>query len=175
MEEPRWVPIGKIVRPHGVRGEIKIYPYGETLAFKGKGDEFQVGLSHTGEPCKLTVVNLKTHGKFWVGQFQELISRDEAQKLVGEEIYLPQDLLPPTSEAEYYHYQLIGLTVDTKAGSTIGILRRIFETGGHDVYVVEGTEGQEVLIPAVEDIICHVDLEADRMVVNLPEGLMDAL
>lgn len=174
MEESRWIPVGKIVRAHGIRGDVKIYPYGETLATKKAGDRLYISSFQAEERSRLTIVSLRPHGKYWVGRFQELADRDEVEKIIGEEIFLTEDLLPPTSEGEYYYYQLIGLSVETKTGSKIGILRRIFEAPSHDIYVVEG-EGREVLIPAVEEVICHIDLEEGRMVVDLPEGLMDAL
>jgi 16S rRNA processing protein RimM len=175
VERPRWIPIGKVLRAHGLRGLVKIFPYGETLAWKGPGDHLYAQCKEEERFTQLTVVSLKVHGKFWMGQFEELTSRDEVQGLIGAEIFLTEDLLAPRAEGEYYYYELIGLTVETTGGSRIGILRQILETGSHDVYVVEGRNGQEVLIPAVEQIVHHVDLEAGRMVVELPEGLMDAL
>ena len=80
------------------------------------------------------------------------------------------DRLPPLSEGEYYHFQLIGLSVETKEGEPLGTLSAIFETPGNDVYVVESGE-KELLIPAVEDVICEVDLQSRKLIVDLPEGL----
>lgn len=175
MKGSRWVPIGKLVRPHSIRGALKVYPYGETLASKKRGDNLYVGLPHTQEQVKFTLLDLKPQGKYWVAQFEELTSRDEAQRFAGKEIFLTEDLLPPTEDGEYYHYQLVGLDVFAKAGSRLGILQRILGTGANDIYVIQGEDGREILVPAIEEVILQVDLEAGRMLVDLPEGLADAL
>jgi 16S rRNA processing protein RimM len=73
-------------------------------------------------------------------------------------------------DGEYYQFQLIGLAVETKDGERLGTLRSIFETGGNDVYVVD-CGGKELLVPAIEDVVCEIDLENNRMIVDLPEGL----
>lgn len=172
MKEVHLIPVGKIVRAHGVRGAVKIYPYGESLAGQDAGIKLRVGrLSRSGY-AELTIQRLRGHGKFLVAEFEELTSMDEAEELIGEEVFLSEDQLPPTEEGEYYYYQLIGLSVETKEGKRIGTLRGIIETGGNDVYSVEH-EGKEVLIPAVEEIICEIDLGRGLIVVDPPEGLID--
>lgn len=174
MEKPCLIPVGKIVRTHGVRGAVKVYAYGESLAVQKAGAKLFLRLPAGAEKSQLTVLSLKAHGRLWMVQFEELTDIDEAQSVVGEEIFLPEDSLPPTSEGEYYHYQLIGLTVETTDGKEIGVLRGIIETGSNDVYLIKREE-KEVLIPAVDEIIRRIDLERGRMVVDPPDGLIDDL
>lgn len=171
MEPASLVPVGKITRTHGIRGALKIYPYGESLAAKAAGEKFFL---RPGEKASfaVTLIELRVQGKMLVCRFEELTDINGAQPFVGEEIFLPEDRIPPASEGEFYHYQLIGLDVETRDGQWLGVLRRIIETRSNDVYVVEG-EGREILIPAIEDVIHEVDLEGKRMVVELPEGLVD--
>jgi len=174
MEEPRLVPVGKIARTHGIRGGVKIYAYGESLRMQRAGAKlFLHPASRTGR-SELTLVRISPQGKFLLAQFDELTSIDLAQELTGEELFLPQDCLPPPTDDEYYHYQLIGLRVETTEGKEVGTLRGIIETSGNDVYVVE-REGKEVLIPAVAEVISQVDLDRGRMVIDPPEGLIDDL
>lgn len=175
MEEPRLIPVGKISRVHGVRGTVKIYPYGESLAQQQAGDKlYLLDSVQGGEETTLTLVSLRPQGKLWIGQFREILSIDEAQKIVGEEVHLPRDRLSPASEGEYYYYQLIGLKVETTKGSFLGTLTAIIETGSNDVYVVD-RQGKEVLIPALEDVVVEVDLTRGQMIVDPPEGLIDDL
>jgi len=175
MKELRLIPVGKIARTHGVRGAVKIYPYGESLALQEPGDKLILQpAAGTLKRHDLTLLSLKPHGKFLLVQLEELTSMEEAQAVMGEEVFLPEDRLPPTEEGEYYHYQLIGLRVETVEGKPVGILRGIIETGGNDVYSVE-SEGREILIPAVDEIIAEVDLERGRIVIDPPEGLIDDL
>jgi 16S rRNA processing protein RimM len=95
---------------------------------------------------------------------------NQAQALTGKDLFIDKDRLPRLPPGEYYHFQLIGLSVETKEGKPLGTLRAVFETGGHDVYVVE-KGGKELLIPAIEQVIGEVDLLNGKLVVDLPEGL----
>ena len=175
MKESRLIPVGKIARTHGVRGAVKIYPYGESLALQGPGDKLIVEpAASTRKRYDLTLLSLKPHGRFLLVQFEEITSMDAAQAILREEVFLPEDRLPPPEEGEYYYYQLIGLRVETVKGEPVGILRSIIETGANDVYSVE-SEGREILIPAVDEIIIEVDLEGGRIVIDPPEGLIDDL
>jgi len=175
MEESCLIPVGKIGRAHGVRGAVKIYPYGESLAEQQAGDRLYLqGSVAGGEEIALTILSIRPQGKLWIGQFHEITGIDEARKLVGEELFLPKDRLSPASEGEYYHYQLIGLKVATTQGSFLGILTAIIETGSNDVYVVD-RKGKEVLIPALVDVVVEVDLTHGQMIIDPPEGLIDDL
>lgn len=171
MKEPHLVPVGKITRTHGIRGALKVYSYGDTLVECEPGDVLTIGAP--GQPqIEITIRAIQPHkAHVLIASFEGMEDIDSAASLVGKEICLPEDRLPPLGEGEYYHYQLIGLSVRTKRGDRIGILTGIIETGGNDVYAVQGQEG-EVLIPAIEDVIVEVDLEAGIMVVDPPEGLI---
>lgn len=170
----RLVPVARIVRTHGVRGALKVHPYGETLA------EATAGLTCYAEPppsCNrltLTLSRIRTQGRHLVIEFHEISTMEAAQTVIGSELLLPEDMLPPPSEGEYYHYQLLGLRVVTVQREELGSLKNIIETGAHDIYVVE-REGREFLLPAVEEVIVEVDLAKGVIVVDPPPGLLDDL
>lgn len=174
MEESRLVPVGKIVRTHGVRGAVKVLPYGESMALQGAGEKVFLADPPNEMPATLTIVSSKSQGRVLLVYFRGVTNMDEAQGIVGREVLLPEDRLPPTQEDEYYHYQLIGLHVETSRGDSIGVLRGVIETGGTDVYSIDH-DGREFLVPAVEGVIVEVDLQRNRMVIDPPEGLMDGL
>ncbi len=174
MDEPRLIPVGRIARPHGIRGAIKIQAYGETLASMQPGDGFYLRSRSAPGMAALTIGSIRGQGRQWVIEFVGVSDRESAGKLTGEEVFVPEDFIAPLEAGEYYHYQLIGLNVETPEGAKLGVLRSILETGSSDIYVVE-SEGREILVPAIEDVICEVDLENNRMVVDPPEGLIDDL
>ncbi len=157
-----------------MRGALKIYSYGETLGEQAAGDKLFLNPQTRGKNVALTLTTLRPQGKFWIVQFRECSSMEDAQALLGEEVFVPEDRLPPAEEGEYYHFQLLGLEVETLDGKSVGILTAIMETAGNDVYVVDN-QGREVLVPAVEEIVCSVDLELGKMVIDPPEGLLDDL
>lgn len=171
----RLIAVGRIGRVHGVRGALKIYPYGESLGEQIAGSELYLkGDARGGKGTVLTVVDLRRQNRLYIGRFQEIADTEDAEKLVGEDLFLPEERLSPTSEGEYYYFQLIGLRVETRAGRPLGEITGIIETAGNDVYVVR-RQDEEVLIPAVEEVVLEVNLELGLMIVDPPEGLIDDL
>jgi 16S rRNA processing protein RimM len=170
MEKSCLVPIGRVVRTHGIRGAIKIHPYGETLGELAAGEKLFCATEEGVAGRELTLVSLRAQQRVWIGEFVELKDIDQARELAGKDLHVPLERLPALPEGEYYQFQLIGLSVVTKEGEKLGTLRSIFETGGNDVYVVDLGD-RELLVPAIEDVICEIDLENGRIIVDLPEGL----
>lgn len=169
MDTGRWVPVGKIVKAHGVRGGLKILPYGESMAYKNRGDLLFLK-KEDGVFDKITLQKVQSAGRYWIVNVEEVKNRNEAEELVGSELFLPEELLPSLEEGEFFYYQLIGLEVRTSDGHKVGILESIFETPAHDVYVVKDGEG-EILIPAVEDVVLEVNIRGGYLIIDLPDGL----
>lgn len=170
----RLIPVAKIVRTHGVRGALKVHPYGETLAGGAPGFVCYLGERGSHGRTPLTISSLRMQGRHLVIHFDEITGMDEAQAVVGRELLLPEESLPPVEEGEYYHFQLLGLSVVTTEGKGVGTMKNIIETPAHDVYVVE-QEAKEVLIPAVEGVVVEVDLVKGVITVDPPRGLIDDL
>ncbi|MGC9965495.1 MAG: ribosome maturation factor RimM [Syntrophobacteraceae bacterium] len=168
MEKSCLVPVARVLKTHGVRGELKVLPYGETLGAMEAGEK--LFLIEGGEQRQLTIFRLRSQARAWIAEFEEIGSIDEARKLAGKDLLVYKDRLPRLPADEYYHFQLVGLSVVTKEGEPLGTLSAIFQTAGHDVYVVE-SGGKELLIPAIEDVVCEVDLTNAKLIVDLPEGL----
>ena len=80
--------------------------------------------------------------------------------------------LPALPENEYYHRQIIGLAVITSEGNEIGRVTEIMETGSNDVYIVKG-QGKEYLIPAIKDIVTHIDLASGTITITPLHGLLN--
>jgi 16S rRNA processing protein RimM len=170
MDGPRLIPIGRVVKTHGVRGALKVSPYGETLGELEAGEKLWFLESGGGERRQVTLAEIRDGGKALIVRFEEIGDMDRARDLAGKKLFIDEGRLPALPEGEYYHYQLIGLSVLTRDGKDLGTVRAIMETGSNDVYVVE-SDGGEMLLPAIEDVICEVDIEARKITVDLPEGL----
>lgn len=167
MAADRLVAIGKVVGLHGVRGRLKVVPYGKTLEALAGGEEVSARLPD-GSVQGIITVDVRIHKRWGVLLIREARTAKEAQPLVGAEICVPESRLPAPGPDEFYWHQLIGLEVLSVDGRKLGTIRQIIETGSNDVYVVqEGRE--EVLIPALADVIREVNLERGLMVVDLPE------
>lgn len=168
MDKSSRVPVGKVLKAHGVRGEVKVLPYGETLEQMEAGEELY--FVEGGVQSQLTLLGIRVQKRILIVRFGEIENMDQATALSGKDLLIDRDRLPGLPEGEYYHFELIGLSVVTEDGKELGTLKAIFETGGNDVYVVETGSG-ELLVPAIEDVVREVNLESGKLIVDLPEGL----
>ena len=158
--------IGRVLRPHGVRGELLL----ETLTdFPQPLDDVEtVYLGEAAEPHPLDSVRL--HRGQRLIRLKDCSDRDAAEVFRGQLVQIRIEASGPPPPGSYYHHQIIGLAVVTDAGEALGEVTEILETGANDVYVVAGPSG-ELLLPALQSVILHVDLDAKRMTVHLLEGL----
>jgi 16S rRNA processing protein RimM len=162
--------IGKVLRPHGLGGMLRIGSYARS------GNSFrECGVVYLEMPDgalrEYTVQSAKPQRKALLLKLQGLNSVEEAEALRDCGVYARKDTLE-REEDEYFWYELIGLEVYLKNGSRIGTLSRILETGSHDIYVIQ-EENTERFIPAVHEIVEAIDLKNNRMIVNDMEGLLD--
>lgn len=102
---------------------------------------------------------------------EDLSTRDDASSMVGKEVYLPLKYLPKLKKGEYYYHDLIGFEV-IHEDRTLGTVEKIYDLGTQDLFSII-IDGKEVMIPLNSDILKEVDLENDKIVVELPEGLID--
>lgn len=165
--EPRegFVAVGLITRPWGLRGDVKV----ESLTdFPERFDPGAVlwadGAQYQVEQSRIQQGNLYL-------KLTGITSVDDAERLRGLLLEVPESDLHPLEEGDYYHYQLEGLAVQTIAGEPLGIIEDIFEPGAHSVLVVRGERG-EILIPFIDDVIRRVDLAAREIEVELFDGLL---
>ena len=167
--EPRFIAIGRIVRPHGVRGEVAV----EVLTdFPERFDTIEVvflGDSFKAETWQVT--GARWHKARVLLSLRGCEDRTAAEQLRGLLVQVPIEEAMPLPEDEYYPYELIGLDVVTNEGEDLGRVSEVLFTNANDVYVVIGPRGQ-ILLPAIADVIVHVDLDEGQIVVRLIEGLV---
>ncbi len=167
--ELRYLAIGKVIRAHGLRGEISVAVLTEfpdrfdTTEWVYLGDEFEA------TPYRLE--HYRWHQKNILLTLAGVTDRTEAEKLRGQLVQVPLAEAVPLPEGAYYFYQLIGLAVVTTDGEELGSIVDIIETGANDVYVVEKA-GRQILLPAIDEVIQSIDLEGGVMVVQLIDGLI---
>lgn len=156
--------LGKIVKAHGLRGEIKVVLAGETpenLELPGIHLRFADGRL---VPAVLYGCRPVRGGYlFRVKGYSDL---DAVTPLIKAEVVIRSDDLPPLDDDEYYHFQLLGLKVRDISGIYLGELVEILPTGFHDVYCIRGETDEELLLPAVSPFIVNIDIAAGSMVVD---------
>ncbi len=167
--EPLFLAVGKLRRPHGVRGEILL----EVLT--DFPERFQVGAVVYVGPRRvpLTIRSVRPHREMLLVAFEGYPDRDTVGVLRNQLVVVPATEAPPLPEDEIYYHQLLGLQVVTDEGHALGRLVEILETGANEVYIVETAEGKEILLPAIDEVVLGIDLEQGVMTVHLLEGLVD--
>lgn len=171
-EKKSYLAIGKIVGPHGIRGEVKVEPLTDFPERFQPGAQVFLGLQ-TGvtEAAPAQIATARPHQGRWLVQFATVKDRNAAETLRDQFVLIPEENAMPLGEHENYAHDLIGLDVVTADRLALGKLVEILFTPANDVYIVRGESG-ETLIPATRDVIRSVDLPARRMTVELPEGLL---
>lgn len=167
LGEPVFVVVGKLRRPHGVKGETLVSVLTDFPERLQPGTQLFLGEKH--EP--VTIRSRREHNKGLLLAFEEFASREALANVRNAMLYVRSADRPDLEEGEYYHHQLIGLPVVAEDGTQLGRLAEILETGANDVYVVRSEAGRETLLPAIHDVILRVDLKAQRMTVRLLPGL----
>ena len=169
MSRDDYILIGQIKGIHGLHGNMKVAFFTESMDVYGKGVSILIRSPSRPGRC-FTIKAAKPYRKGLLLSVDGISDISMAEMLVGSEIYLEKSLLPEPEEGEYFWFDIIGLSVITQDGETLGKVKSIFPTGSNDVYVVEGN-GEERLIPALESVILSIDLDSCTMIVDLPEGL----
>ncbi len=162
--------VGKVIRPHGLRGLLRITTYSES-----EDSSLQAGTvffkTVLGEIRKHAVISLKAHKNVFLMKLKGLESRDKAEEYKSAEILIEKESLAQKDDAYFWH-ELLGLEVYLEDGKFLGTITQIIPTEGNDIYVVKNGK-REVLIPAVYDVIKEIDLEYKKMTISPNEGLLD--
>ncbi len=166
-----FIAIARIIKERGITGEVIARPLSGPAVQIPAGANVQVSFANSRKEC-LKVRTVRHDRGALLISFYGVSTREHAAEFRQATIEIDRTQLPELAEHEYYHHQIIGLTVVTADGEELGTILGIMETGGADVYIVHG-RGRECLIPAVRDVIENIDLSSGIMTVTPLEGLLD--
>lgn len=170
LQHDDWISIGKIVKPRGLQGEVKV------LSLTDLPDRFdqleQVNIRCAQKTVTLTIEQVRYHQGAVYLVFAGRYSREAIEDLIGGEIQVMQSSAPELPAGVYYHFEILGARVLTDDGRYLGTLADILRTGAHDVYVVQG-ERREYLIPATDEIVRQIDREQRTITIHPLKGLLD--
>jgi 16S rRNA processing protein RimM len=172
--DPEWdrlVLVGRIARPHGIRGHVIVTPETDFVE-----DRFQAGATFWTRSDRgnevLTVNSARLQNGRPVIGFEGFEKIEAVERLAGLELRVPEDSLLPLDAGAYYVHDLVGCAVETISGEAIGEVKSVEGGAGSSVLSVEGRRG-EVLVPLAADICVEVAIEERRIRINPPEGLLE--
>lgn len=167
--------VGAVTSVHGLKGEVKVFPFTDSAdCFKKikqvKAVRPGVRLQEGGRDLK--VESVRFFKNMVIVHFEGTDSPEEAQKLIGFELWVKRLEAPDPGENRVYTADLVGLKAVDENGTEIGTVRDIMEAVGNDLYVVE-REGKEVLIPNVPVFIRNIDFDAGTVTIHVIPGLLN--
>lgn len=167
MEE--MLQVGVITTTHGVRGEVKVFPTTDDV--KRFKDLKQVMLDTGKELLELEITQVKFFKNLVILKFKGIDNINDVEKYKGKGLFVTREHAVKCEEGEFFIADLIGMEVVNEAGSLLGQVVDVIQTGANDVYVV-GAEGKkDLLLPAIRDCIRRVDMEKRQMQVYVLPGL----
>lgn len=173
-ELPEWdsmVLVGRVARPHGIRGDVVVNPETDFVEERfAVGSVMWTRIADIVE--RLTVTRSRLGGRRPVLGFDDAATVSDAERLAGAELRIPEEALVPLAPGAYYLHQLVGCRVETDRGDVVGDVVRVDGGVGASLLVVAGARG-EVLVPFAASVCPVVDITARRIQVVAPEGLLE--
>ena len=166
------VVIARIIKARGIKGEVACN-VGTDFPDRFETLEDVTVWMPNGSRLHLTLEDSWFHQNRVILKFRDYDTMTAAEGLVGGRVVIEDGDLESPEEGEFLERRVVGMDVVTIDGESVGKVTRVMRTGGTDLLVLEGPDRREHLIPFADEICTKVDLEAKRITLNPPSGLLD--
>ena len=163
--------VGRITRPHGLRGQVAVHPETDFVDERFR-EGAQLWMQDDGETRPVTIASFRLQNGRPIVAFDGMTRIEDVEPLAGRELRIPEGSLQPLEPGRYYEHQLVGCVVETSDGTGVGPVIRIEGGAGASRLVIEGQRG-EIQVPMVEGICAEIDIAARRIRIDPPEGLLE--
>tara|TARA_Y100001968_G_scaffold145471_1_gene132932 strand:+ start:196 stop:726 length:531 start_codon:yes stop_codon:yes gene_type:complete len=174
IEKDKWMSIGEIVAPQGLKGDIRIKPSSDfPERFTKPGKRWIQKASELPTEIKLTKGTHIPGKSIYVLSIEGVSNRNSAEELIGWNLVIPVDSRPNLNHDEYHYFDLIGL--EAKRGPEKKIIGYVTDLikGGNDLLEIELVEGKKVLVPFVKEIVPEIEIKEKWLLINPPPGLLE--
>ncbi len=165
---PRFLVIGQVIKPHGIRGEVVVDTHTDNPERFSWLHSVYIGRTN---PKQVVVEGVRYHKSRVLLKLAGYDSRQDAEILRSKWLLVAEEEAIPLEAGEYYLHQIIGMEVFSEDGTHLGQVTGLLETKANNVFIVDGPLG-EVLLPDIEDVVIEVDIEQGRLLVHLLDGLI---
>lgn len=167
----QYLQVGVITQTHGVRGEVKVFP---TTDDPERFLDLKRVLLDTGkEKISLEIKSVKFFKQFVILKFKGIDNINDIERYKRCPLLVNREDAVELEEDEYFIADMIGMAVWTDDDKEFGTLKDVIETGANDVYIIQSKDHGEVLVPAIKECIIDVNVEEQKMVIHLMDGLLD--
>jgi 16S rRNA processing protein RimM len=172
LSETPLVAVGEVLRPYGLRGEVKVRPLTDRPRERfGRLDRCVLWEPDRDRREDCRIASCRFEGETVLIRVEGVDSPEAARRFQGRLLAVSRDDVLPLAEGQFYPWQLEGAVVETRDGRPVGRFVRV-ESGAQDLWVVEDGDRQR-LIPAVPSIVVEVSVADRRIVIDPPEGLLE--
>ena len=161
-----WIPVGRVTRTHGLKGELKFFPTDQEDLVVQSDQQILLG------EAKFKIKSVRGAKSPFIIKFEGVDSIEAAQSLAGQEVLVAREDFESLPEGEYYRFEIEGLKVFDDTGKYYGVIKDIIETGSNDVYVVREND-KEWLVPMIDSVVQSIDLEQGKLIFHCVEGLFE--
>ncbi len=163
---------GKVVKPHGLKGELCIIWYADSPLLLQESDKIYLRMPGK-RPRAFQPEALREHRKRLLLQLEQITGRDQAEKWRGAEILVHARDLPREEGDEVYLHELLGCRIYLESGEYLGMLQGFVPQKNGEVWQIVDEKGREFLFPAEDDFIVHLDPGEKKAVISPPKGLLE--
>ncbi len=163
--------LGKIVSKYSFKGEVLVKLDSDDPELYESMESVFVSLRDSLVPFFIEQSRLHKSSLLRI-KFEDVDSEEEADRIMGSELYLPLEFLPPLEGNKFYFHEVIGFTVIDQNFGTVGVITSINDTTNQALFVIDH-KGTEILIPINDEFLTKVDRETKTIEVNTPEGLIE--
>ncbi len=163
--------LGKIVSKYSFKGEVLVKLDSDDPELYESMESVFVSLRDSLVPFFIEQSRLHKSSLLRI-KFEDVDSEEEADRIMGSELYLPLEFLPPLEGNKFYFHEVIGFTVIDQNFGTVGVITSINDTTNQALFVIDH-KGTEILIPIIDEFLTKVDRETKTIEVNTPEGLIE--
>ncbi|MDX1716845.1 MAG: ribosome maturation factor RimM [Anderseniella sp.] len=160
--------LGRITGPQGIKGEVKLQSFTANPL-----DIASYGPLDASNGLRLTIKSVKPYKNTLLARIDGVDDRNGAEALRGVELMIDRDRLPEAGEDEIYHADLIGLSAHDTTGNLLGTVVAVLDFGAGELLELKPAEGKTILVPFNVDTVPDIDLDAGRLTIDPPEGLLD--
>jgi len=168
--EPEFLAVGKLRRPHGIKGEIIMSVWTDFPERLIPGIKVFIGEGYT----VVSINTVRWHRDDILISFENYETREAVGVFRNEEVFVRADDRPPLKDGFYYLHQLLGLrVVEDIDRKMLGTIVEVLETGANDVFVIRPESGKDILLPDIDSVVLNIDFEEGEMRVHLIPGLVE--
>lgn len=165
--------VGTIVNTHGIQGEVRVISKTDFPELRyAPGNPLQLSLPGNKGIVHLIVKSHRKHKNFDLLKFEGYPNINDVEHWKTGILKVSEEQLTDLTDNEFYFHEIIGCTVLTVEGETLGVVQEILTPGANDVWVIKRENGKDLLIPYIADVVTEISVEDKRIVIDPMEGLL---